>query len=117
MTTTTADLEARLKATPYAYTYEGISVFELGEDGEWLVAVGHVDKDAFAAALDGYYREVREESILDGYYGAVTTFSDIAADAKHQKAQIINLEEFPLGEFGLQFGSEGDIDVTTLAVG
>lgn len=105
---TLAELQDRLKATPWRHTYNGIPIWEIGDDGEWLITVGHVDKGAFAKACDDYYRDVRDESLAeiagDGIAG-------IAADVTHKKARIIHPNEFPSGEFEVLF-DDGDVDVT-----
>lgn len=46
------------QAKTWPHTYDGIPIFEIGDDGEWLVTLGHVDKTAFAKACDAYYRAV-----------------------------------------------------------
>jgi hypothetical protein len=109
MTTTTDYLNEQAKSWPH--TYDGIPVWEIGDEGEWLVAIGHVDKATFAKACDAYYRAVSHHSLAEVYDGA-TTLAEVAEDATHRKADIRHLEEFPHGDFAVLF-DEGDVDVTT----
>lgn len=106
--TTTIELQEQLNAT-YGYTYGGIPVIELGDAGDWIITIGHVDKTSFANAVDAYYRDV------NGDNWPRADVSRIAEEAKHRKALIVNPNEFLDGECEFRF-DEGDIDVTTWAV-
>jgi hypothetical protein len=107
---TLTDLQDRLKATPWRHTYNGTPIWELGDDGEELFTIGHVDKAAFVAACDAYYRDTTGETLLSVYSGDWTA-AEIIEDTAHTKASIVYADEFPAGEFEVRFG-EGDVDVT-----
>lgn len=106
---TLTDLQDRLKAAPWRHTYNGIPVFELGDDGEWLVTIGHVDKAAFVEACDAYYRDTAGHALTEVWHGWTT--AEVIEETEHTKARIGYPDEFPAGEFAVWFG-EGDVDVT-----
>lgn len=115
-------LQEQLKAAPWRHTYDGIPLIEFGDEGEWLMTIGHVDKTAFVNACDAYYRDVRGEPIwrnddVDPVPVAVRAerLAFLVADTRHRKARIVKQEEFPHGDWEVHFG-EGDIPVTGLAV-
>jgi len=108
--TATDELREQLKGTPYGYTYNGIPVIELGDAGEWLITIGHVDKAAFARACDAYYRDV------NGDDWPRAEVARIAEEARHRKARIVNPDEFLVGECEFVF-DEGDVDITTWVAG
>lgn len=115
-TTTTSPHTSALIADglkKWPHTYDGIPVIEIGDDGEWLVTVGHVDKNKFARACDDYYRDVRNESLTDVYE---VSLQEVARETTHKKARIVRLEEFPFGDFELRFDNNGDVDVTVWMV-
>lgn len=109
-TPTTAELEARLKDTPCGYTYDGIPVFELGDDAELVITIGHVDKAAFAQAYDAYLEEVCGPDRFK--LGQCFTVEEFVAEADYRKARIRPMEEFPHGEFEVDIAEDGDVDVT-----
>lgn len=108
-TTTTDQLREQLKSTPFGYTYGGIPIFELGEQAEQVITIGHVDKAEFARAYDAYLDEVCGG---DRTQWQRFTVEEFAAEASYQKARIDQLEEFPLGDFGVVIDESGDVDVT-----
>lgn len=109
-TVTLAELTERLKATPWPHTFtvDGIPVWEIGDEGEWLMTLGHVDKTAFAKAYDAYLEEVCGDDRL----GQCFTIEEFVSEAEYRKARIARLEEFPLGEFEVVLDKAGDVDVT-----
>lgn len=106
--TTTDQLREQLKTTPYGYTYDGIPVWELGDDAEQVITIGHVDTAAFARAYDAYLEEVCGDDRL----GQCFTVEEFTADAEYRKARIHHVDEFPHGEFEIVFDQAGDVDVT-----
>ena len=86
----------------WRHTYNGIPVIELGEDGEWIIAPGHIDTVAFAAACEAFYQDVCGES-LPG--------TDPAASITHTTARITPAAEFPYGEYEVRF-NDGDLQIT-----
>lgn len=111
-TTMTDQLREQLESAPYGYTYDGIPVFELGEDCELVITIGHVDKAAFAKAYDAYLDEVCGDQLRD-LFGQRFTVEQFVAEAEYRKARINRLEEFLLGEFEVYLDDAvGDVDVT-----
>lgn len=106
MTATTDQAYEQFKTT-CGYTYDGIPVIELGDAGDWIVTIGHVDKTAFAKACDAFYREVNGD---DWPRAGVAR---IAEEAKHRKALVVDPDADGECVF---FFDEGDVDVTTWAV-
>jgi len=106
--TTTDQLRARLKSAPAGYTYSGIPIFDIGDCAEQVITIGHVDKTAFAKAYDAYLDEVCGADRL----GQEFTIEEFAGEARHVKAFIRHVEEFPHGEFEVVFDKAGDVDVT-----
>src|SRR4051794_35963691 len=80
VTITTEQLREQLKTTPYGYIYDGIRIFELGEDAELVVTIGHVDRAAFAKAYDAYLDEVCGEQLRD-LFGQRFTVEEFVAEA------------------------------------
>lgn len=106
--TMTATIPQQLEEANWKHTYDGIPIWELGEDGDLLITVGHVDPMAFAKACDAYAREIWDYSLA----GAVDEgLGQIAGDTTHETARIVDPSDFPYFDFEIKFG-EGDLPMT-----
>lgn len=110
MTTT---IPQQLEEADWAHTYDGVRIWELGEDGDLLMTVGHIDRDVFAKACDAYAREIWSYSPAEAVDEGLT---QIAGDSTHETARIVDPSDFPYYDFEVKFG-EGDLPVTVWRAG
>jgi hypothetical protein len=79
MTVTETNLPA-----PFCTTY-GVDLHCIGEDGEHLVAFGHIDKRRFFAACNHFAR--REWSMVNLADGRDATWADVEPDIRYEYAR------------------------------
>lgn len=103
------EIPRHLQDALHEITGTGLPVWELCEDGEMLLTVGHVDKAMFAQACDEYARKVWEYSLKDAVEGGL---EEVADRISHLRARVIDPPQDAYYDFELAFGEPGDFDAT-----
>lgn len=86
MEATTAPPPPEADLSPYT-TYYGVDLYVIGEDGEHLIAFGHVDKRRFLAACNRYARH--EQGLINLADDRRATWKGTEAGITHQYARIV----------------------------
>lgn len=105
----TIEIPRQLQDASSETTDTGLTVWELGEDGEILITVGHVDKAMFALACDQYARKMWDYSLAGQVEGGLEEIADRIA---HCRARIVDPPQHEYHDFELALGEPGDFDLT-----
>lgn len=104
MTETSTPIPQQLADVGANDTIDGIPVWELGEDGDLIITVGHVDPRTFANACDNYALTNWAESLAADYEHGL---NDMVDDVTHRWMQIIDPREGTDYEFEVEWAAEG----------
>jgi len=85
-------------------TVNGIRLWELNEDGDLIITVGHLDRTEFAKACDDYARKSWDQGLAGDYEGGLDGMTD---DVTHRWAQIIDPPNDQYFDFEVRFTEEG----------
>jgi hypothetical protein len=101
---TEINIPKQLADASWSKTIDGLRVWELNEDAELLITVGHVDKVQFARACDAYAEQQWGDGLAKHHERG---FAELAEDVTHRWAQIIDPPKDKYFDFEIEFTKDG----------